>query len=166
MSGPVLFRERLTVSWWVWPVCVLASLFLAIETTAGAPQLQIPEVYGGFIVVVLAAVFLMSRIRIRVQSGPDGVQLQVDDARLPVSAISSVSVVQGEERRQLLGLDADPLAFVIQRPWFPVGVRIDLDDPSDPTPYWFISTRRPAELVAVLEAAMSPARADQPAESA
>jgi hypothetical protein len=164
MSGPVLFRERLTVSWWVWPVCLVASVFLGIETTMGAPQLQIPEVYAGFMVVVLAALFLVSRIRVRVDSGPDGVQLQVDDARLPVSAIGSVSVIVGEERRQLLGYDADPLAFVIQRPWIPGGVRIDLDDPTDPTPYWFISTRRPAQLAAVLEAAMSAAQ-EAPAES-
>jgi hypothetical protein len=100
----------------------------------------------------------VSRIRVRVESEPDGVWLRVDDARLPVSAVGAVSVVEGEERRQLLGLDADPLAFVIQRPWIPGGVRIDLDDPSDPTPYWFVSTRRPAQLAAVLDAAMSPAR--------
>jgi hypothetical protein len=163
MSGPVLFRERLTVSWWVWPVCLVASVFLGIETTMGAPQLQIPEVYAGFMVVVLAFLFLVSRIRVRVEPGADGVHQRVDDARLPVSAIGSISVVEGEQRRQLLGLDADPLAFVIQRPWIPGGVRIDLDDPSDPTPYWFVSTRRPAELAAVLEAAMSaapPARAE------
>jgi hypothetical protein len=163
MSGPVLFRERLTVSWWVWPACLLASVFLGIEVTMGAPQLQIPEVYAGFMVLVLAALFLMSRVRIRVESGLDGTQLRVDDARLPVSAMGSVSVVDGEERRRLLGLDAEPLAFVIQRPWIAGGVRIDLDDPADPTPYWFVSTRRPAQLAEILETAMASARPGGPA---
>ena len=29
-------------------------------------------------------------------------------------------------------------------------VKIDITDPSDPTPYWLTSTRRPEELVAAL----------------
>ena len=29
-------------------------------------------------------------------------------------------------------------------------VLIVLDDPEDPTPYWLVSTRRPAELAALL----------------
>jgi hypothetical protein len=32
-------------------------------------------------------------------------------------------------------------------------VRIDLADPDDPTPYWFVSTRHPERLVAALERA-------------
>jgi hypothetical protein len=70
-----------------------------------------------------------------------------------VTAIGSVTVVDGEARRRLLGMDSEPLAFVIQRPWIAGGVRIDLVDPQDPTPYWFVSSRRPAELAAALEAA-------------
>jgi hypothetical protein len=29
-------------------------------------------------------------------------------------------------------------------------VRVDLEDPLDPTPYWLLSTRRPQELAAAL----------------
>jgi hypothetical protein len=149
-----LYRERLGVSWWAWPACLVGAVFLGIEVTMGAPQLQLPEVYGGFVVAVGLGLFAVGRIRIRVQRSADGeVELRVDDARLPVSAIAAVEVVGGEERRRMLGLDAEPLAFVIQRPWIPSGVRIDLADPDDPTPYWFISTRRPDELAAVLNEA-------------
>jgi Protein of unknown function (DUF3093) len=152
-SAP-LYRERLRVSWWAWPACLSGAVFLGIEVTMGAPQLQLPEVYAGFVGAVAIALLLVGRIRIRVQFGGDGeVELRVDDARLPVSAIAAVEVVGGEDRRRLLGLDAEPLAFVIQRPWLPSGVRIDLADPSDPTPYWFVSTRRPDELAAVLNEA-------------
>jgi hypothetical protein len=64
-----------------------------------------------------------------------------------------VAAVDGPGRRDLLGVDADPLAFVILRSWIPGGVRIDLADPDDPTPYWFVSTRHPERLVAALERA-------------
>jgi hypothetical protein len=78
--------------------------------------------------------------------------LRVDDAALPVHAIAAVVPLDADRRRELLGTGADPLGFVIQRPWIPGGVRIDLDDPTDPTPYWFVSTRRPQALAAALYA--------------
>jgi len=56
-------------------------------------------------------------------------------------------------RRELLGPLADPLAFVVQRPWVPGAVQVMLDDPDDPTPYWVVSTRQPARLAAALLAA-------------
>jgi hypothetical protein len=76
----------------------------------------------------------------------------VDDARLPLDVIAEVTPVAPAQRRDLLGRDADPLAFVIQRPWVSGGVRIDLDDPDDPTPYWYVSTRRPDDLAARIRA--------------
>jgi hypothetical protein len=45
------------------------------------------------------------------------------------------------------------------RGWVDPVVRVTLEDPDDPTPYWLISTRRPEELVRVLTSAASDARA-------
>ncbi len=147
------FRERLGVPWWMWPTCVLVGLFVAVELTMGAPTLRVPPVYAGAVALVLAGLYAVGRIRVSVRRG----ELMIDDAHLPVMAIGSVTVVDGEARRRLLGLDAEPLAFVIQRPWISGGVRIDLADPDDPTPYWFVSSRRPAELAAALLAARNTA---------
>jgi hypothetical protein len=68
-----------------------------------------------------------------------------------------VEVIDVEARRDLLGPDADPLAFVVQRPWISGGVRIDLDDPADPSPYWYVSSRHPRRLAAALLEARSAA---------
>jgi len=146
MAGPIVYRERLTVAWWLWPAAVAAVALLATELAIGAYALRTPVTYviaGG---LALAGVAALNRIRILVADG----ELRVDDARLPVSAIAGVTVITAEERRDLLGVNADPLAFVIQRPWIPDGVRIDLDDPADPTPYWYVSSRHPRELAAAL----------------
>jgi hypothetical protein len=43
------------------------------------------------------------------------------------------------------------VAFVVQRPWVRGTVRIYLDDPDDPTPYWVVSSRRPQALLAALD---------------
>jgi hypothetical protein len=147
------YRERLFVAWWLWPSAVAVAAFLATELAIGALALRTPLTYVVATALAVAAVAGLSRILIVV----DDQHLRVDDARLPLSAIAAVSVVDAQARRDLLGQDADPLAFVIMRPWIRGGVRIDLADPEDPTPYWFVSSRRPEELVAALTRAKAAA---------
>jgi hypothetical protein len=130
-----------------------AAAFVALELSMGALWLRNPLTYVVTGVLALAGVLALGRIKIVVNDG----ELRVDDARLPVRFISSVTVVDAAGRRDLLGVDAEPLAFVILRAWIPGGVRIDLNDPDDPTPYWFVSSRRPAELAAALSRSGVPA---------
>jgi len=54
--------------------------------------------------------------------------------------------------RHELGPGLDGRAYVCLRAWARTGVRVALDDPADPTPYWLISTRRPQLLVEALGA--------------
>lgn len=151
------YRERLTVSWWIWPLTLAIAAILATELGIGALALRHPLTY--VIACGLAAIglVLLGRIRIRVEPDAGEGWLRVDDASLPLAVIAGVEKVSPEQRRDLLGRDADPLAFVIQRPWVPGGVRIDLDDPDDPTPYWYVSTRHPDRLAGALSAAVQPA---------
>jgi hypothetical protein len=44
------------------------------------------------------------------------------------------------------GRDADPAAFLALRFWQPHGVRIDIKDDRDPTPYWLVSSKKSQEL--------------------
>jgi Protein of unknown function (DUF3093) len=48
---------------------------------------------------------------------------------------------------------ADPAAFVVSRPWLHTAVRLMVDDPADPTPYWVVGTRRPDRLLAAIREA-------------
>jgi hypothetical protein len=145
------YRERLVVPWWCWPTALAIAAFIATELAIGAVALRHPATYVVAGALALAGVWALSRITIVV----DADHLQVDDARLPRAVIRDVTVIDAAARRDLLGPDADPLAFVITRPWLALGVRVDLDDPDDPTPYWFISSRHPQRLAAAL-------RPDQP----
>jgi hypothetical protein len=140
------YRERLTVSWWAWPAALAIGAFLATELAIGDVALRSGWTYAVTAAVVVAGLLIVGRIPVSVGAG----ELRVDDARLPLSAIGSVTVLDAAARRDLLGLDAHPLAFVIQRPWIPGGVRIDLDDPDDPTPYWYVSSRHPQRLADAL----------------
>jgi len=145
----VSFTERLTVPWWAWPVGLAITAMLAAELAIGAFFLRNPVTFAVAAALTAAGLLWLGRIRVQVRDDT----LRVDDATLPLRAVGSVAAVDGPGRRDLLGVDADPLAFVILRSWIPGGVRIDLADPDDPTPYWFVSTRHPERLVAALERA-------------
>lgn len=157
------YTERLTVSWWAWPITLGGAAVLAAQLTIGAPVLRHPLTY--FAVCGLTAVGLLALGRIGIEvvtaSGHGdgaGGELRVDDARLPAMVVASAEPIDAAKRRDLLGVDADPLAFVIQRPWIPGGVRVDLADPEDPTPYWFVSSRHPERLAEAIMKARDSAR--------
>jgi hypothetical protein len=59
------------------------------------------------------------------------------------------------DTRRRAGVDADARAYLLLRPYLKRAVMVPVDDPADPTPYWLVSTRRPDELVAALDAAAS-----------
>lgn len=143
------YRERLGAPWWMWLAAVAVAAFIATELGIGAVALRHPLTYAVTTALALAGVWALSRITIAV----DAEHLHVDDAHLPHAVIGEVTVIDAAARRELLGPEADPLAFVITRPWIPGGVRIDLIDPDDPTPYCFVSSRHPERLAASLRAA-------------
>jgi hypothetical protein len=150
VAGTV-YRERLTVPWWLWPAAVAVAAFLATQLAIGALSLRTPVTYVVASAIAVAAVAALSRLTVSVVEH----HLHVDDAHLPLWAIGEVTVIDPQARRDLLGLDAEPLAFVILRPWVAGGVRIDVADPDDPTPYWFVSSRRPDQLAAALRDAVT-----------
>ncbi|MEZ0163755.1 DUF3093 domain-containing protein [Kineococcus sp. LSe6-4] len=75
-------------------------------------------------------------------------EFRVGRATLPLSVVSGVDVVARQDRRAALGPGLDARAHLAIRSWIGPAVRIHLDDPADPTPYWVVSTRRPQRLAA------------------
>ncbi len=131
------------------PAAAVAALFAA-QVGLGAPGLRTWLPLAVLVPLALAGLWWLGRIRIAVTGSESQGELHVDDARLPLEVIAEVIPLTPEDRRFLLGQASDPLAFVIQRPWIAGAVQIVLEDPSDPTPYWVISTRRPQELAEAL----------------
>jgi DUF3093 family protein len=144
------------VPWWWWLTApVLATLFAA-ELFLGAPGWLTYVPYAILLPGVLFTLWLLGRIEIRVTDA----DLHVDDARLPLRYIASVRVLSPLEKSDLLGPAAEPYAFVIQRPWVAGAVKVVLEDPADPTPYWLISSRHPSTLAAAV--ASTPASSEPP----
>src|SRR5699024_11760959 len=92
---------------------------------------------------------------------PEGTLHVVGRAHLPLSVIARTVAVPTSARQAALGRQLDPEAFVAQHGWIRPLVLIVLDDPDDPTPYWLIATRNPAQVIAALGSARAE-QIDQP----
>ncbi len=156
------YQERLTVAWWVWPLGLGLSSLIIAELAMAFPPLNHPVAYLVGAALSAGALLWLGRVRIQVLDG----ELHVGAARLPVRRISETATVTLEQRRKLLGVDADPRAFVTQRPWIGGGLLVDIADeatepdesrpeaPGGPaTPYWFVSCRHPQRLADAISAA-------------
>ncbi|GAA1811564.1 DUF3093 domain-containing protein [Planosporangium flavigriseum] len=152
-EAPIRHVERLRVPWWLWPPALAFTALLAAELHLGAPGLRAWVPYAILLPATAAGLWALGRLRVAVADG----ELRVDDARLPVRYVAGVTVLGVAEKRTLLGVAAHPYAFVVQRPWIKGAVQVHLNDPNDPTPYWVVSSRRPAALAASLLAARASA---------
>ncbi|MFG3696635.1 DUF3093 domain-containing protein [Micromonospora sp. NPDC047620] len=153
-AAPPEHTERLGLPWWLWLGGLAAAALLAVELWMGAPGVRAWLPFAVLLPVAAAGLAWLGRIRIAVRDG----ELRVDDARLPVRFVADVVPLDAAGRREVLGVGADPLAFVVQRPWVPGAVQVVLDDPADPTPFWVVSTRHPVELADAVLAARDAAR--------
>ncbi|MGW6131600.1 DUF3093 domain-containing protein [Cellulomonas sp. NPDC055163] len=84
--------------------------------------------------------------RVRVQDG----ELTAGRARIPVDLLGDARALDRDETRAALGPGLDARAYVCLRAWAGTAVRVEVLDPQDPTPYWLVSTRRPADLADAL----------------
>jgi hypothetical protein len=143
------YAERLSLPWWMWLAAAAFAGLLATEIWLGAGGMRAWLPFAVLLPATGAALWWLGRIRVAVRRD----ELLVDDARLPVRHVADAIALDAIGRREVLGVGADPLAFVVQRPWVAGAVQVVLDDPADPTPYWVVSSRHPVRLAEAILAA-------------
>jgi hypothetical protein len=153
-----IFRERWIVPLLWWPSTLGLATLVAAELHSGAPGTRAVVPYAVLLPLAVLLLAAGSRGRITVA---DGV-LHVPGARIPVKHLASGEALDREAFRVQTGPMADPAAFVVSRPWLHQAVRLMVDDPDDPTPYWVVGTRRPQELLAAISAAAAAGAAPRP----
>ena len=142
------YSERLTPPvglWagiWVGSLALGLSFYVALGPVLGLLALLVPG-------VVLTALLLQTTATVAVTGG----ELVAGRAHIPVSALGPARPLTAEESRVVRGPGSDPAGFHLIRGWVPAGVRADVVDPGDRTPYWFVATRHPHDLAAAIAAA-------------
>ncbi|MBS42081.1 MAG: hypothetical protein CMH83_02655 [Nocardioides sp.] len=140
------YRERLHVPlrWWVQGTMLVASLWLALVVSV--PGTIAWTATGVALALLVAVLRGYGGTRVEVADG----WLRAGSAQVEAAYVGGVTALDAEETRRVAGVEADARAFLLLRPYLKRAVRVRLDDPADPTPYWLISSRRPEALAAAL----------------
>ncbi|MCK5891169.1 MAG: DUF3093 domain-containing protein [Aeromicrobium sp.] len=139
-------RERLTapVAWWIgatgfgltcgWLVFVATTPVIAAVAAAAAAAVGYGFVaaYGALQVAVDA-------------------ELHAGRAHISPEFLGEVEILDRTAYREVMGPRADVRAWLATRPWIDTGVRVTIQDPADPHPYWLLGSRRPDHLAAAIE---------------
>jgi hypothetical protein len=149
-----VYDERLGVPlrWWALATMFLASMLLAFLVATPTWLAVLGTAVLVTVVLLLFVGYGAARVSVR-----DGV-LTAGRARIPVRLTGEVEALDAEATHRLAGRDADARAYLLLRPYLRRAVRVGIDDPADPTPYWLVSTRRPDRLVVALTRAQQAAR--------
>jgi hypothetical protein len=144
--GDAVYSERLHVTWYWWPLPMLAAFILAAEVHMGFGGIRAWLPYAVLLPLTAALIFRMGRAHIVVRDG----ELRVGAARLPLTSIGEIETFAANQKRRPMGREYDPAAFVLHRGWVGPLLRIHVTDPADPTPFWLLSTRHPERLAELL----------------
>ncbi len=141
------FSERLTAParWWVLGLVAVIALVVAADISVGTPA----AAAAGALVLAGISAWLLSMGRLRVAVRPDG--LYVGRAHLPDWAIGEVVVLRADDAARARGAAADPRAYYAVRGYVADAVRVTVCDPSDPVPFWLVSTRHPDTVARALD---------------
>lgn len=77
-------------------------------------------------------------------------ELRVGRAHIELTYLGPIQSLTIDQMRLTRGRDADPAAYLALRFWQPRGVKIEIHDARDSTPYWLISSKNPKGLVDAL----------------
>ncbi|MFV8380314.1 DUF3093 domain-containing protein [Corynebacterium hindlerae] len=144
----VIYREQQWVPWYWWLAGIGASLLTAAQLghNRSVFWFWIPLII--FTTLALWALWQLSSTVITVEKDADGVTwLTAKGANLPTTVVSRTLAVPATAKRNALGRQLDPAAFVVARSWVPEMAMFVIDDPEDPTPYWLVSSHNPTELL-------------------
>lgn len=131
------FAERINWPSWLWA-------FLAVMV--GSMYLTIWAPFGHLSATIISLLIVISLIYTAKKTALEIVLinewLYIGDAKIQCKYIKKVSVLDRNQFIKLRGPDSDPAAFNATRFWVTTGVKIELNDKNDPTPYWLVSSKK------------------------
>lgn len=141
---PGEFTEKLWPNIWIWVIAAGVSgagilVFAPISPAAGYTAAAV-------LFSIIAVMLVLSTPTIAVTAD----DLKVGRATINRRFVGDVGVFRGKEATAERGTRLNGLAYLCIRGWIDPVVRIEITDPSDRTPYWLTSSRRPEELAAAL----------------
>ena len=147
-NGQPYYRERVYAPWWIWPLAIgmCGSLGIAFGAALGV-TIGIVTFFAAAIPVSFGLISSAYLILI------DEEDLRVGKAHLPLEFCGPALALDPAATKERRGPTADPACYLVLRGWISTAATIEVSDTADPTPYWFISSRKPTQLITALKAA-------------
>ncbi len=101
--------------------------------------------------LVLSALVVLIAIRTRLMIQVSESELLVGRAHIDLKYIGEVTELDSQAMRKLRTRDADPMAFLGIRFWSSTGVKVEITDKRDETPYWLITSNKANQLAQALK---------------
>ena len=118
---------------------LVIAIWAALDTTATIAAFSIATLAMPFIAKSLTSKILISES-----------ELRIDKAHIDRKYLGKVTVLDSDAIRLLRTRDANPAAYLAIKFWAAKGIKVEINDPRDPTPYWLITSKRGEDLAASL----------------
>ena len=118
-----------------------ASILVLVPISLPAGIVTAAVLYGGCVLLLVLAAPV-----VRVQNG----ELIAGPATISTRLLGEATTFEKAEATQERGPRLDARAWLLIRGWIDPVVRVPIVDPTDPAPYWIISSRHPRELAAAI----------------
>ncbi len=139
------YRERVYAPWWIWLLAL--SMCVSLGIAFGAALGTVIGVITFFVAAIPVSFGLISSAYL---ISIDEEKIRVGKAHLPLKFCGEALALNPEATKKRRGPTADPACYLVLRGWVNTAATIDVSDPTDTTPYWFISSRNPTRLVEAL----------------
>jgi hypothetical protein len=139
------FREVIRAPFWLLAFIyfLFISLVVAVWAAIGNQPAFMTWVLSAVLIVLIA---LRSRLILEVDEN----ELRAGSAHIELKYLGRATALDSKEMGRLRTRDADPASFLIFRFWRSTGVKVEINDPHDQTPYWLITSKRNNELAKIL----------------
>ena len=141
----MIFREVLRPP--IWVLAFIYFLFLSIVLSVWA-ALDNRATLVTLVISTLALIWIAFSMTSEITF--DGEVLRIDKANIDLKYLGEATVLDKNAMRLLRTRDADPAAYLAIKFWEPRGLRIELNDSRDKTPYWLVTSKRGEEIAALL----------------
>lgn len=141
----MIFKEVLRPPIWVLAFIYFLLLSLVIALWAAFDN---TVAFTSFVAATIAIIYIAYAMRSTITF--DGEELRIDRAHIESKYLGKVTILDSGAMRLLRTRDADPAAYLAIKFWAPTGIKIEVTDPRDPTPYWLITSKRGEEIAALL----------------
>lgn len=131
----------------IWVLAFIYFMFLSVVIAIWA-ALGTTATILTFTIATIAIPFIAQSLTSRICVDRD--ELRIDKSHIGLEYLGKVTVLDSEAMRLLRTRDADPAAFLAIKFWASKGIKIEVNDPRDLTPYWLITSKRGENLAALL----------------